>query len=64
MDISQQDYSYKITFLNSQKENTNSEGAFVLKNRFKILAFKISGIPKLIWLTFGITNLVDNYLRL
>ena len=31
-----------LTFVNSQRVDTNSKGDFVLKNRFK--TFKISGI--------------------
>ena len=32
--ISQQFFDYKITFVNSQRENTNSKGDFVLNNQF------------------------------
>ena len=31
---------YKITFLNSQDENTNSKGGFVLKTRFETFFFR------------------------
>ena len=38
----------KITFVISQRKNTNSEGNFVLKNRFETFVFKISGIQKIL----------------
>ena len=34
----------KITFVNSQRENTNSKGDFVLKNRDETFVLKISCI--------------------
>ena len=46
--ISRQLFDYKITFVNSQRENTNSKGDFVLKNLDKTFALKISCIQKLI----------------
>ena len=46
--ISHQLFDYRITFMNSQCENTNSKGDFVLKNRFETSVLKISGIQKLI----------------
>ena len=33
---------YKITFVSSQLETTNSKGGFVLKTRFETFGFKIS----------------------
>ena len=39
-------FDYKITFENSQHENTNSKGDFVLKNRFQAFILKNSGIQK------------------
>ena len=36
----------KQPFINSQHENTNSKGDFVLTNRFKTLVVKISGIQR------------------
>ena len=41
--------NYKITFVNSQRENTNSKGDVVLKNRFETFVLKISGIQKYIF---------------
>ena len=35
--ISHQLFNYRITFKNSQLENTNSKGDFVLKKRFETL---------------------------
>ena len=35
-------FDYKITFLNSQVENTNSKSDFVLKKRFEKFVLKIS----------------------
>ena len=35
MDIPHQLFVYKITFVKSQRKNTNSKGDFVLKNQFK-----------------------------
>ena len=42
--ISHQLFQYKITFVNSQLENTNSKGDFVLKNRVQTFVLKNSGI--------------------
>ena len=56
--ITHQLFDYILTFVNSQRENTNSKGDFVLKcyfllkmrfctqNRFGKLVLKISGIQK------------------
>ena len=45
--ISHQLFYYKITFVNSQRENTNSKGDFVyLKKRFETFVLKIYGIQK------------------
>ena len=35
MKISRKLFAYKITFVNSKLENTNSKGDFVLKNQFE-----------------------------
>ena len=35
---------YKITFVISQFENSNSKGDFVIKNRFETVVLNISGI--------------------
>ena len=43
--ISYQLFGYKINFVNTQHEKTNSKGDFVLKNRFEIV-LKLSGIQK------------------
>jgi hypothetical protein len=45
--ISHQLFNYKITSVHSQRENTNSKGEFVLKNRFITFVLKISGIQKI-----------------
>ena len=37
-------YEYKITFVNSQHENTNSKGDLILKNRFLTVGLKIYDI--------------------
>ena len=47
MNISHQLFDYKITF-NSQHKKTNSNGDFVVKNRFAMIVLKISCIQKLI----------------
>ena len=44
--ISHQLFDYKIIFVNSQLENANSNGDFVLKNKFETFALKISVIQK------------------
>ena len=44
--ISQHIFDYKISFVNSQLENTNSNGNFVLKNQIETFVLKISGIQK------------------
>ena len=41
-DISYQLFDYKITSVNSQCENTNSKGDFVLKKRFEMFILKIT----------------------
>ena len=41
--ISYRLFSYKITFVNSQHENTNSKCDFVIKNWVSKFVFKISG---------------------
>ena len=47
--ISQQFFYYKITFVNSQRENTNSKGDFVLNKNFKDFWYtKINLIQKYI----------------
>ena len=46
--ISHQLFDNKITLVNSQRENTNSKGDFVLKNWFDTFALKIFGIQKYI----------------
>jgi len=56
MIISHQLFDYKITFGNSQRENTISKGDFVLKKQFETFVLKISGIQKIIRLKFGKTN--------
>ena len=38
---------YTITFVNSQRENTNSKGDIVLKNKFETFVLKISGKQKI-----------------
>ena len=40
MNISHQLLDYKIAFVNSQHEYTNSKGEFVLENRFKMFILK------------------------
>ena len=42
--ISHQIFDYKITFVNSELENTNSKGDFVLKKRFEMFVLNISGL--------------------
>ena len=42
--ISHQLFEYKITFVNSQHENTTLKGDFVHKNQFETFVLKISGI--------------------
>ena len=42
--MSHQLFDCKVTFVNSQRENTNSKGNFVIKNRFETVVLKISGI--------------------
>ena len=44
--ISLQLFEYKITFVNSYLENTNSKGDFVLKNWFESFFLKMSDIQK------------------
>ena len=44
--ISRQLFEYIIIFVNSQLENTNLKGDFVLKNQFETFVLKISGIQK------------------
>ena len=44
--ISHQLFDYKITFVISQRKNTNSNDEFVLKNRVEKSILKISGIQK------------------
>ena len=44
--MSHQLFDYKVTFVNSQFENTNSKDDFVVKNRFETLVLKICGIQK------------------
>ena len=44
--ISHQLFYYKINFVISQDENTNSKGDFVLKNRFETFVLNITGIQK------------------
>ena len=44
--ISHQLLDYTITFVNSQYENTNSKGYFVLQNRLETFVLKISVIQK------------------
>ena len=46
MPILHQLYDYKISPVNSHRENTNSKGDFVFKNRFETFFLKISGIQK------------------
>ena len=48
--------------VNSQRENSNSEGDFVLKK--PVLNVRISDIQKYIWLRFGINNSINKHLRL
>ena len=45
--ISHQLLDYKITFVNSQHENINLNGVFVIKNQFEMFVLKISGIQKI-----------------
>ena len=49
--------------MNSQRENTNPKGDFVLKNRFETFVLNISGIQKYILLRFGMTNSIKNSLH-
>ena len=44
--ISHQLLDYKITYVNSQLEDTHSKGDFVLKNWFETFILKISGVQK------------------
>ena len=44
--ISHQLFDYKIAFVSSQLENTNSKGDFVLKNRFETSVLKVSDIQE------------------
>jgi hypothetical protein len=44
--ISYQLFDYKITFVNSQRENTNLKGNFVIKNSVETFLLKISGKQK------------------
>ena len=44
--ISHKLFYFKLTFMISQCENTNSKGDFVVKNRFEIFGFKIQNIQK------------------
>ena len=53
MNISHQLFYYKITFVNSQRKNTNSKGGFGFK--------KISGIQKDFWNTK--INLSQKYME-
>ena len=46
----------KVTFLNSQRDDSNSKGDFVLKKQFKTFT-KID-------LRFGMTNSINKHLRL
>ena len=52
--ISHQLFDYKITFVNSQGDNTNSKGGFVLKNRFETIVLRL--LVYKINLRFGMTN--------
>ena len=62
--ISNKLFDNKITFVNSQCENTNSKGDFVLKNRFETYVLKTSGIQISILLRFGVTNSINKHLLL
>ena len=44
--ISHQLFDYKKTYVNSQHENTNKRGYFVLKNQFYTFVLMIFGIQK------------------
>ena len=44
--LSQPLFDYKMTFVNSQRENTNSKVNFLLINWFESFVLKISGIQK------------------
>ena len=44
--IKHQLFDYKITFMNPQRENTNSKHDFVQKKRFEKFVLKISGTQK------------------
>ena len=44
--ISHQLFKYKITFMKSQLENTNSKDDFVPKKQFERFGLKISGMQK------------------
>ena len=44
INISHQLFDYKITSVNSQRENPNSKGGYVLKKPFETFILKISGI--------------------
>ena len=46
INISHQLFDYKITFVNSQRENTNSKGDFVHKNWVETFFSKFSGVQK------------------
>ena len=57
-------FNYKITFVNSQRENTNSKGGSVLKSRFVSFIVKISCIQKNlcpIYCKSVMPNLILNY---
>ena len=47
MNILHQLFDNKITFVNSQLEDTNLKGDFVLINRFETFVSKISSMPKI-----------------
>ena len=55
--ISHQLFFYKITFENSQQKKTNLYSKTGLKRLF-------FGVQKYIWLRFGMTNSINNHLRL
>ena len=44
--ISHQLFKYTITFVNIQRENTNSKGDLLLKTRFETVILKIFGVRK------------------
>ena len=57
MNILHQLFDYKITFVNSECENLNAKGDFVLKNGFETFVLMVSGIQKNLSQKFILTSL-------